>query len=407
MKKHASGYSRREFIKMAGGAGMGTLLGATAYGGQNAPDPSEPRRQDPIKVPTRPFGKSGAQVPILALGGMFDLAANQLMLRQAIQWGVTYWDTADCYHRGSESGIGKYLGKFPQDREKVFLVSKSDAVDPEGLDRLLARSLERMQTSYLDLYFIHGLRSIAVLNDETRRWAEKAKAEKKIRLFGFSTHSNMADCLRGAAKLDWIDGIMMTYNYRTMDSAEMNEAVEACTSAGIGLTAMKTQGSRSWFSSSGDSDLQQHFMAKGFTAEQAKLKIVWQDKRIASICSQMDSMKLLKANAEAASDDTPLSMEDIDRLRRHAIATASDYCAGCGGICETAVVGGIPVSDIMRHQMYCRSYARPEWARDYFKGVPPEKRRQMLSADYSLAERRCPHKIPVGRLVRDALESFA
>ncbi len=407
MKRNRSDYSRRQFLKIAGSTGVGALMGTAARAALDKPAGSVAQNQNSINVSTRPFGKSGSQVSILGMGGMFDLAANQLMLRQAIRWGVTYWDTADCYHRGSEAGIGKYFSKFPQEREKVFLVSKSDARDPEGLDRLLARSLERMQTSYLDLYFIHGIHSIDELDDGTRRWAEKAKAANKIRLFGFSTHSNMEACLLAAARLGWIDGIMMTYNYRNMDSDKMKAAVEACATAGIGLTAMKTQGSRSWYSFSGDGELNEHFLAKGFTPEQAKLKAVWQNRRISSICSQMDSMKLLKANAEAASDETPLSAGDVERLRRHAVLTAGDYCAGCGSICEKATGGCVPVSDIMRAHMYNQSYARPEWAREQILGLSPEARQWIMTADHRPAEALCPHKMPIGRLLRAALDSFA
>ena len=103
-------------------------------------------------------------------------------------------------------------------------------------------SLERMKTDYIDLYFLHSVRRTDQLDDEIKSWAEKKKAEGKIRLFGFSTHSNMEECMLGASKLGWIDGIMMTYNYRLMHSDDMRRAVDACAEAGIGLTAMKTQG---------------------------------------------------------------------------------------------------------------------------------------------------------------------
>ena len=98
--------------------------------------------ETPTQVPTRPFGQTGVDVSILSLGGMFNIASNQLMMKQALRWGVTYWDTADCYQRGSEKGIGKYFKKYPQDRQKVFLVSKSDARDPDGMTDLLNRSLK-------------------------------------------------------------------------------------------------------------------------------------------------------------------------------------------------------------------------------------------------------------------------
>ena len=398
--------SRRTFLRIAGAAGLGSLITPAAHAQtSDARETAQTTQTNEINVPTRPFGKSGRQVSIVSMGGMFDIDANQLMLRQAVRWGVTYWDTADCYHRGSEAGIGKYFAKHPQDREKIFLVTKSDSRDPQGMDDLLKRSLQRLNTDYIDLYFIHGMRNIKELTDDTRRWAEKAKAEKKIRLFGFSTHSNMEALMQAAASLGWIDGIMMTYNYRNMESDEMQAAVQACVEAGIGLTAMKTQAGSSWFSSGGG-DLSQHFMAKGWTEEQAKLKAVWENPHIASICSQMDSMKQLKENAAAASDPTTLSSQDRHVLRRHAAATADTYCAGCSARCDLAVAGRVPISDIMRYHMYCRSYGHSDWARAHFDRLPAGTRRLMAGLDYTEAERRCPQNLPIARLMREALEDF-
>ena len=199
MSIQKNNWSRRDFLKVAGTAGLGTMA-VPVHQFANASD-------NPNMVPTRPFGKSGVNVSILSLGGMFDIKSNQMMMKQAMRWGVTYWDTADCYQRGSENGIGKYFSKYPEDRQKVFLVTKSDARDPEGMSRLLERSLGKMKTDYIDLYFVHGIYSIGELDQSTRSWAEKAKAAGKIRLFGFSTHSNMEDCLLAAAKTNWIDEI--------------------------------------------------------------------------------------------------------------------------------------------------------------------------------------------------------
>jgi predicted aldo/keto reductase-like oxidoreductase len=56
------------------------------------------------------------------------------------------------------------------------------------------------------------------------RWAERKKAQGKIRQFGFSTHYNMAECLQGAPKLGYIDAIMTTYNYRLWMSPRCKRA---------------------------------------------------------------------------------------------------------------------------------------------------------------------------------------
>ena len=292
-------WSRRDFLKATGTAGLGAVMAPI---GQIA-NATETQN----KVPVRPFGKTGAKVSILSLGGMFDIASNQIMLKQAVRWGVTYWDTADCYQRGSETGIGKYFKKYPEERNSIFLVTKSDARNPKGMTRLLNRSMERMNTNYIDLYFVHGINDIDELDERTKTWAEKAKAEGKIRLFGFSTHRNMETCLLEAANLGWIDGIMMTYNFRLMHTARMKQAINACVKAGIGLTAMKTQGGGS-VKTNTDTELKMagRFLQKGFTDAQAKLMAVWQNPDISSICSQMPNMTILKANVAAAMNRTDL-----------------------------------------------------------------------------------------------------
>jgi predicted aldo/keto reductase-like oxidoreductase len=410
MKRDSKGCSRRDFFKTTGAAGVGALLSPMA-GSAQARQVERLLAANDAKVPTRPFGKSGIDVSILSLGGMFDIGANQIMLKQAMKWGVTYWDTADCYTAGSETGIGKYFARHPQDRENVFLVSKSDAREPDGISRLLERSLERMKTTYIDLYFIHGVSSIDELNDQTRRWAAQAKAQKKIRLFGFSTHRNMEQLLLDAAKLDYIDGIMMTYNYRNMQTQKMKAAVEACVKAGIGLTAMKTQAERSWFNSGKQSqlgdELAARFMKKGLTQEQARLKAVWTDPRISSLCSQMPSMKLLKANVAAAVNPETLSSTDMQLLHHYAQQTSDQYCAGCSHICESAIAHRAPVSDIMRYHMYCQSYGRADWARTQFGALTPKEKHRLTSIDFSAAEARCPQKMPIARLMRQALEDFS
>ena len=398
MSKKQNQFSRRDFLKTAGAATVGSLLGAT----ETVAKISDSSDKELSTVPTRPFGNTGVRVSVLSLGGMFDIPSNQLLLKQALKWGVTYWDTADCYEGGrSERGIGKFLGKYPEAREKIFLVTKSDARDPGGMTRLLNRSLERMNTDYVNLYFVHGISSIDELDDDTRAWAKKAKAEAKIKLFGFSTHSNMKECMLDAAKLGWIDGIMMTYNYRLMHKAGMKEAVSACKEAGIGLTAMKTQGGWSYGSSSA-AKLVDTFIEKGFTDNQAKLKAVWTNPEIASICSQMPNLTILMSNVAAAMDKTSLSAGDLHLLDQYARETASNYCAGCSNICQTTLAEDIPVADVMRYLMYYESYGDHERARSLYSKLSPAIRKRLGTIDYSLAENRCPQGIPIARAMRKA-----
>jgi predicted aldo/keto reductase-like oxidoreductase len=403
MTEDNRGFSRRQFLKIASTVGAGAVLPARFS------EAAASAGADATPVPKRPFGRSKVNVSMLSLGGMFDTGNNQLLLRQAVRLGVTYWDTADCYGGGaSEEGIGRYFSRQPRDREKIFLVTKSDARDPDGMTRLLNRSLKRMNTNVIDLYFVHGIRRISELDDRTRRWADKAKAEGKIRLFGFSTHSNMERCMVDAARLGWIDGIMMSYNFRLMHTPAMKEAVAACAEAGIGLTAMKTQGGGQIRSdSSSESALAGSFLARGFTDAQARLKAVWENRAIASICSQMPNMTYLMANAAAALDKTGLSASDRRLMRAADRETVSDYCAGCTDLCEAALADSLPIGDVMRCLMYARSYGEPDRARRLFSAIPAGIRGRIGAADYTAAERRCPRKMAIGRLMREAVRELA
>ena len=281
------------------------------------------------------FGKTGVEVPILALGSHFDIARNQLVLKQSLKWGVTYWDTAHDYVNGnSERGIGMHLEREPQTRKALFLATKSHAEDSKRRDEEFRESLQRLKTDYVDLFFVHGVRDAKFIEDhadEWKQWAEKAKAAKKIKFFGFSTHSNMPENLLAASKLGFIDGIMLKYDFRIMDQSDMKAAIDACVKAGIGLTAMKAHGGKSTPSDDSAARLAMvdQFVKKGFTDKQANLKAVWANEAITCVSSLMGNLTVLASNYLAAIDRTQLSSSERRLMGQYASATCSSYCAGC------------------------------------------------------------------------------
>jgi predicted aldo/keto reductase-like oxidoreductase len=399
------GFTRRDFVKTVGLAGL-AVAGAGVTGAMAAPEPPAGTAKA-ATVPKRKLGKTGVDVSILALGGMFDTINNQLLLRQAIKWGVTYWDTAEGYGNGlSEEGYGRFFARNPEARKEIFLVTKLQAKGGNLTERL-DNSLKRLQTDHVDLFFIHNITNIGDLKPAFKDWAAEMKKAGKIKFFGFSTHTNMDDCLLGAAKLDWIDAVMMTYNFRTMQSPRMQEALDACAKAGVGLVAMKTQGGGPGPTKAATkSELQvvEGFQARGFTDKQAKLKVVWETPKIASICSQMPNLSILSANVAAARDQVKLAKEEFESLRQYALETKSDYCAGCGKICQEAVGGAVPVNEVMRCLMYHRDYGEPELARQTFAGLPEAVRQRLTEVDYSQAEQACPQGLAIAALMRQAKE---
>ena len=143
------------------------------------------------------------------------------------------------------------------------------------------------------------------------------------------------------------------------------------------------------------------------TAEQGKLKAVWDDNRIASICAHMTNMSVLSDNASAAMDNRMLSNQEKRLLIQYARETASNYCAGCADICGPTINYEVPVSDIMRFLMYGRCYGDLESAKSAFKKLPSIIRSRMTVVEYNEAERRCPQGLHIGRLMREAAIELA
>ncbi len=386
--------SRRRFLQASSTLGLGALILR----------PALRAAEEPTKMPRRKFGATGVEVSSIGLGCMFDITNNQVILRETLKHGVNYWDTAAGYERfGSETGIGMFFERNPSARDEVFLVTKGRGDLMESLDG----SLGRLKTDHVDLFFVHGISAISAMQKpEVRAFAEAAKRAGKIRFMGFSTHSNTAECLSGAAPLDWIDAAMFTYSYRDMERPEMRAALDACSKRGMALTAMKTMGGRQASEKPEHAKLLEPITAKGFTPGQAKLKIVLENPQIACACVQMPNLKFCRENIAAGLDRTSLGAAEKLALARHADATCHGYCAGCSRLCESAIAHAVPVREVMRHLMYHHCYAELD-ARAMFSEMPAEVRARLADADYSAAERVCPQRLPISQLMREAAAVLA
>ncbi len=97
---------------------------------------------------------SGYAMPVLGLG-TWQLVGSRCerIVSKAIELGYRHFDTAELY--GNESEIGRAIAHVG--RASLFLTSKvsSENLRTNDVIRACARSLERLGTSYLDLYLIH------------------------------------------------------------------------------------------------------------------------------------------------------------------------------------------------------------------------------------------------------------
>lgn len=98
---------------------------------------------------------NGLDIPVIGFG-TWQLTENvEAVIAEALKVGYRHIDTAAIYK--NETEIGNALQHTDVDRSSIFLTSKVWNTD-RGYDNTLAafeKSLERLQTDYLDLYLIH------------------------------------------------------------------------------------------------------------------------------------------------------------------------------------------------------------------------------------------------------------
>jgi hypothetical protein len=196
-----------------------------------------------------------------------------------------------------------------------------------------------------------------------------------------------------------------------MGSEAMRSAVEACSEAGIGLTAMKTQGrgliAAEYGYASKEKELSDKFKGEGLTQEQGKLMAVWTDPRIATICSRMPNTEILQDNVAAALHQNRLTENHKISLQTYAVKTTGSYCAGCGRFCESTLEEYVPVADVMRCLMYFHGYGDYVTAKAVYDDVRRRSGCPLANKDFSGAEQVCPQGLTIGALIKEAESVFS
>ncbi len=148
-----------------------------------------------------PLGHCGMKVSQLSLGGwttygssVTDQITIGAILRTAFDSGINYFDIADVYECGEcEKAMGKILREFPRHElviaSKVFFPMSND-VNDRGLSRKhilesIDKTLKRIGTDYLDLYFCHRFDENTPL-EETVRAMDHLVNQGKVLYWGTS-----------------------------------------------------------------------------------------------------------------------------------------------------------------------------------------------------------------------------
>ena len=210
------------------------------------------------------LGKSGLKVSRLGLGCMtygapatgepkggrhawsLNEADSQPFLRQALELGINFFDTANVYSSGaSEEVLGRFLKRNTR-REAVVVATKvhgvmRDEPNGRGLSRKaifheLDESLRRLGMDYVDLYQIHRWDYDTPIEETLEALHEVVKSGK-VRYIGASSMYawQFAKALYLADLHHWTRFVSMQNHYNLLYREEEREMMAFCRSEGIGV----------------------------------------------------------------------------------------------------------------------------------------------------------------------------
>ena len=202
------------------------------------------------------LGQTGLKVSRIALGCMsygdpgfhqwtLDEEASQPFFRQAIELGITFWDTANGYGGGtSEEFVGRAVKTYAR-REDIVLATKvhnkmHEGPGGSGLSRKaileqLDASLRRLDTDYIDLYYIHRF-DPDVPVEETMEVLHDVIKAGKVRYIGASSMWawQFAKMQHAADLGGWTRFVAMENQYNLLKREEEREMLPMCTDLGVG-----------------------------------------------------------------------------------------------------------------------------------------------------------------------------
>lgn len=307
--------SRREFVAAAS---AGLMLGPPVLG--NA-----------AKLPQRPLGKTGVQVPILglgtvAVGNKSEMKEAVELIHKAIDLGITYIDTAPPRTRiafiTGYSRAQQYLkGVLKERRKEIFIATKCLETDGSKTIELLKKNLDELGIEQTDLAYTHAIGhavydfAAMTADDGPMAMLEKAKKDGLCRFVGITGH-NRPEKFAQVIEKRQIDAMMNACNIVDRHTYAFEDVVwPAARKKGVGLVAMKVMGGG--------------IVGCKMPEElrHASFRWVLSQPEVATAVIGMGSLKELEQNAEWAKNWKPMPKEEAEELKKKTVPLAKDWGA--------------------------------------------------------------------------------
>lgn len=350
--------------------------------------------------------KDGSQGFTGIPGGNTDVERSVRMLRQAVDQGINYIDTAYNYLAGDSEQI---TGAALRDgyREKVVLATKAPTwlyQCPEDFDRYLDIQLERLGTNYVDVYLLHGMNrgswNKTVIRYDVLRKAEEARAAGKIRFLGFSFHDDLELFRTILESHPTWDLCQIQLNYLDTEFQAGLAGLELAARRGLGVVVMEP--------------LRGGYLARRLprTAEQIfraarpeqspaqwAFNFLWDRPEVSVVLSGMGAPEEVAENADYARGAKPIMLTEADReiyrqVREHLASYPVIPCTGCAYCMHCPKHIAIPYNFMVYNEY--QTNGDLEAARTYYqKQLPPFGAKAEKCIGCKTCEELCPQHIPI------------
>ena len=203
------------------------------------------------------LGNTGLKVSRITLGCMsfgdhrgfndwsLDEPASEALFRQALDLGITFWDTANVYQLGSsEEYVGRAIRKLTS-RENIVVATKlrfkmHDGPGGEGLSRKaimeqIDASLRRLGTDYVDVYQIHRFDPDTPVEETMEALHDVVKSGKARYLGASSMYAwQFAKMQSVARRHGWTPFVSMQNQYSLMMREDEKEMFGLLADEGVG-----------------------------------------------------------------------------------------------------------------------------------------------------------------------------
>jgi len=320
----------------------------------------------------RTLGRTDLKVPIVSMGVM---NANKPEIVQAsYELGIRHYDTAARYQYGrNEQMVGDVIKKMGV-RDKVIIGTKeispatgnevSGKSVKERFISLCEGSLKRLKTDYIDILYVHSIKSAdEVNNQEVLEAVTSLKKQGKVRYIGVSTHQAMTEVINTVVEGGIYEVVLTSMNVSMADDIDLLNAVKNASEKGVGIIAMKTQ--------AGGTRLSNPETLRDFnssTVNTASLKWVMRNKYIATSIPGFDNFEHMREDFSVAKN-LEYNDDESKFLSNNEITLGMDFCRQCQE-CLPSCPKGVDVPTLMRTYMYAAQYGNLTHARLTLDEIP-------------------------------------